>query len=544
LRRIVCALAVMVPLLLSLLPAHAAAGSPQAPQHHGNQFGTVNFPTHCSASVQPTMEMGLALLHSFQYQEAEQAFTTATHVDSACALAYWGKAMALYEPLWDFPQPQTLALGWQDVEQARKIPVQDPRIRGYVEAAGAFYQPKDRRPIARAQAYSSAMEKLYRDQPEDNEAGELYALSLIALAQMGVDALANRTRAIAILNPIFAKYPKNPGAAHYLIHATDVRELAPEGLRAARVYARIAPDSAHALHMPSHIFRRLGMWKEMIASNVASATAAEEAAKTHRGNADYQLHAMDFLDYGYLQSGQEANARRLGPAMKNVPRAQESDVLDAQSRFAARNAIELQRWKEAAALEIPKERLVWQDYTYWARAIGAARSGDIQGARRDVQKLVEIAQIVKTAESQQGPGGMATSRMGIDPSEAAGWLAYAEGKPEEAVAILRTAADREDARDDEPFATPAREMLADLLLELQRPAEALAAYKEVLKNLPNRFNALYGAARAADALGDRSTAVDFYSKLMANCPANADRPELLAARKYVAAQPLRRKGAG
>jgi tetratricopeptide (TPR) repeat protein len=253
---------------------------------------------------------------------------------------------------------------------------------------------------------------------------------------------------------------------------------------------------------------------------------------------------MDFLDYGYLQSGQEANARRLGPALKNLPRAQESDVLDAQSRFAARNAIELQRWKEAAALEIPKERLVWQDYTYWARAIGAARSGDIQGARRDVQKLVEIAQIVKTAESQQGPGGMATSRMGIDPSEAAGWLAYAEGKPEEAVAILRTAADREDARDDEPFATPAREMLADLLLELQRPAEALAAYKEVLKNLPNRFNALYGAARAADALGDRSTAVDFYSKLMANCPANADRPELLAARKYVAAQPLRRKGAG
>jgi Tfp pilus assembly protein PilF len=490
------------------------------------------------------METGLALLHSFQYAEAEQAFANAAHDDPQCALAHWGKAMALYEPLWDFPQPQTLALGWQDVEQAQKIGGQDPRIRGYIEATSAFYQPNDRRPIARAQAYSSAMETLYRDQPKDNEAGELYALSLIALAQMGVDALANRRLAIAILNPIFAKYPENPGAAHYLIHATDVRELAPEGLLAAQVYARIAPDSAHALHMPSHIFRRLGMWKEMIASNVASAAAAEEATKTHRGDADYQLHAMDFLDYGYLQSGQEAKARRSVPALKNVARAQESDVLDAQSRFAARNAIELHRWKEAAALEVPNERPVWQDYTYWARAIGAARSGELQAARNDVQKLVEIARIVKTAESQQGSGGMAPSGMGIDPSEAAGWLAYAEGKADEALSILRAAAEREDARDDEPFATPAREMLADLLLELQRPADALAAYKEVLKNFPNRFNALYGAARAADALGDRSTAADFYSKLIRNCPANADRPELAAARKYVAAQPLRRKGAG
>jgi tetratricopeptide (TPR) repeat protein len=544
LRRIVCALAVIVPFLLALLPAHAAAGSPQAPPHHGKQFGKVNFPTHCSESVQPTMEMGLALLHSFQYEEAEQAFTTAAHVDSECALAYWGKAMALYEPLWNFPQPQTLALGWQDVEQTQKIGVQDPRIRGYIEAADAFYQPNELRPIARAQAYSSAMEKLYRDQPEDNEAGELYALSLVALAQMGVDDLANRKRAIAILNPIFAKYPENPGAAHYLIHATDVRELAPEGLAAARVYARIAPDSAHALHMPSHIFRRLGMWREMIASNVASAAAAEGAMKAHRGDADYQLHAMDFLDYGYLQSGQEAKARRSVPALKNVARAQESDVLDAQSRFAARNAIELHRWKEAAALEVPNERPVWQDYTYWARAIGAARSGELQAARNDVQKLVEIARIVKTAESQQGSGGMAPSGMGIDPSEAAGWLAYAEGKADEALSILRAAAEREDARDDEPFATPAREMLADLLLELQRPAEALAAYREALRNFPNRFNSLYGAARAADAIGDRSAAADFYSELIRNCPANADRPELAAARKYVAAQPLRRKGAG
>ena len=294
-------------------------------------------------------------------------------------------------------------------------------------------------------AYSSAMEKLYREHPEDNEAGELYALSLIAMAQMGVDDLANRKKAVAILNPIFAKYPDNPGAAHYLIHATDVRELAPEGLAAARVYAKIAPQSAHALHMPSHIFRRLGMWQEVIDSNLASAAAAAGATREHHGDAGYQFHALDFLDYAYLQSGQEAKARELVAELKKVPQGSASDVIDAQNRFAARNAMELHRWKEAAALEIPKERLVWLDYTYWTRAIGAARSGDVEGARDGVQKLVEIAQAVKSAQMQKAGGGLAAMGMAVDPSEAAAWLAYAEGKHDEAVRILRGAADHEDA---------------------------------------------------------------------------------------------------
>ena len=534
-RRIFFAAAIIVAVLCGSLPVHIAADSSRSAHHAGSQAGKVNFPTDCSASAQSTMESGLALLHSFQYQAAEDAFIDAAKRDPVCALAYWGKAMALYEPLWEFPNAQTLALGRQDLEQAQKLEPKDPRIRGYVNAAAAFFEPPTLKPLARVRAYASAMEKLYRQQPADNEAGELYALSLIALAQMSDDDLANRRKAIAILNPIFASYPDNPGAAHYLLHATDVRELAPEGLAAARVYAKIAPDSAHALHMPSHIFRRLGMWQEVIDSNIASAAAAEEATKAHRSDADYQLHAMDFLDYAYLQSGQEARARGLVAEMKNIPQASESDVIDAQGRFSARNAMELQLWKEAAALEIPKEPLVWQDYTYWARAIGAARSGDVQGARHDVQKLVEIAQAITMAETQRG-SSRSTPGMGIDPREAAGWLTYVEGKPEEALRILHSAADREDARDDEPFATPAREMLADLLLELRRPAEALASYQEVLKNFPGRFNALYGAARAADALGDGHTAGDFYARLIANCPPHADRPELQAARKYLAAQ--------
>jgi Tetratricopeptide repeat len=480
------------------------------------------------------MEKGLALLHSFQYEEAEQAFADAARVDANCALAYWGKAMALYEPLWNFPNAKTLALGREDVTEAQKVAAKDSRVRGYVEAAAAFYQEAKLTPASRAGAYSAAMEKLYNEHPEDNEAGELYALSLIALAQMGVDDLPNRRKAIAILNPIFAKYPENPGAAHYLIHATDIRGLAPEGLAAAQVYAKIAPKSAHALHMPAHIFRRLGMWQEVIASNLASVAAAAQATKEHRGDADYQLHAMDFLNYAYLQDGEKTKAVALIAQLKDVPEAREPDIVDAQNQFAARNAMEMHLWKEAASLEIPKERLVWQDYTYWTRAIGAARSGDVEGSREGIQKLTQIAEMVKAAEIQQKQSGMAKG-MAIDPSEAEAWLAYAEGKPDEALRILRAAAEREDARDEEPFATPAREMLGDLLLELRRPEEALEAYKEVQKNYPNRFNALYGAARAAELLGDAGSAVDFYAKLIANCPADADRPELESARNYLRA---------
>jgi tetratricopeptide (TPR) repeat protein len=484
------------------------------------------------------MENGLALLHSFQYLEAERAFTDASRLDPQCALADWGKAMALYQQLWHFPNAATLRFGWQDIERAQKLAVKDSRIAGYIQAAAAFYQPATIKPSARVEAYSSAMEKLYREHPDDNEAGELYALSLISLAQMGVEDLPNRKKAIAILNPIFSKYPDNPGAAHYLIHACDLPALASEGLAAARAYAKIAPDSAHALHMPSHIFRRLGFWQEVIDSNIASAGAAAKATKEHRGDADYQFHAMDFLNYAYLQSGQEAKARMVVTQLKDIPGASEADIIDAQNRFTARNAIELHHWKEAATLEIPKERLALQDYTYCTRAIGAARSGDLRGAQADVQKLISIAESLKAEEIRQhGSGDASPPAMAIDPREAEAWLAQAEGKSDKAIDLLRSAAEREEAHDDEPFATPAREMLADVLMDLKRPAEALTEYKEVLKNFPNRFNAVYGAARAADSLGDRRTAADFYNKLISICPLNADRPELQTAREYLAAHP-------
>ncbi|MGA2509516.1 MAG: tetratricopeptide repeat protein [Candidatus Acidiferrales bacterium] len=498
------------------------------------QIGKVNFPTSCAPQAQPAILKGVALLHSFQYQEADQAFTEASQKDSRCAMAYWGKAMSLDHQLWEFPSAANLAEGWKDVEQAQRLGANTEREREYIAAAAAFFQNDSTLThVARVQAYSAAAEKLYKDNPKDVDAGAFYALSLVTLAQDGVDDLANRRKAIAILNPLFAKQPNNPGVAHYLIHASDEPELAEEGLPAARAYAKIAPDSSHALHMPSHIFRRLGLWQEMIDSNIAAVAAAAEATQAHRGDASYQFHPMDFLDYAYLQSGQESKARQLVADVKSVPGASAEEIADHEALFAARNALELRHWKQAAELPIPNERVVWQDNTYWARAIGAARTGDIDGAPKDVAQLV---QIVKLREAHQKElGNDVPSGESIDQREVEGWLAFAEGRAGEAIEMLRSAAIREETERADPIDAPAREMLADLLLELNRPSEALVEYQAVLKDYPNRFNALYGAAHASKAAGDARAARDYYSKLVAISAPGADRPELGEAREYAAA---------
>jgi hypothetical protein len=484
--------------------------------------------------VQPAIEKGLALLHSFQYEESGQTFSDAAQRDGQCAVAYWGKAMSLYHQLWDFPSAATLVEGRKDVEQAQKSAAQTPREREYIAAAAAFYQDDPNLTHTdRTQAYSTAMEKLYNDNPTDVEAGAFYALSLVALAEDGVDDLANRKKAIAILNPLFEQQPNNPGVAHYLIHASDTPELAREGLPAARAYAKIAPDSSHATHMPSHIFRRLGLWPEMIDSNIAAIAAAAEATQAHRGDASYQFHPMDFLDYAYLQTGQEAKARHLVDEVKSVPGARAEGIADHQALFAARNAIELHRWKEAASLTIPDERFVMQDPTYWARAIGRARSGDLNGAHEDDRKLAEVMKA--QGDRDQAEGDKITPGESVEEREVDGWIAYAAGKSDEAIADLRGAAQREETEREDPIAMPAREMLADLFLEINRPSDALSEYQAVLKDYPNRFDALYGAARSAEAAADPQQARKFYAQLVAISASGADRPELRAARQYVTA---------
>jgi len=498
-----------------------------------DQLGSVNFPTSCTAEVQPTIEKGVALLHSFQYKESEQTFAVAATQEPKCAIAHWGKSMALFHQLWDFPDDKTLKEGRKDIEKAQKLHPANPREQGFINAAAAFYQKKSKMTHAeRTQAYSSALEKFRAQSPDDVEISAFYALSLVSLADEDVDTTENLKKAISILDPLLQQHPDHPGVAHYMIHATDRPEFATQGLEAARRYAAIAPDSSHALHMPSHIFVRLGLWKDSITSNIAATASAAHAAEMHQAEFHYQTHAIDFLSYSYLQSGLEAKARDLIEHSSHVVGASEEDKADHRAYLAARTALELHRWKEAAALPLPAIRKNWSDTTYWARAIGAARSGDVAGAESDVKELTQL--VADREERSKKSGYTVSTEKATDLREAEAWLAFAEGKSDEALQGLRAAADRQDKNGGESVGIPAREMLADMLLELKRPAEAIAEYRAVLKNSPNRFDGLLGAARSAQASGDTGGAQSFYAKLAEICGASADRPELAEAKTYLA----------
>jgi tetratricopeptide (TPR) repeat protein len=499
-----------------------------------DQLGKVSFPTSCTTEVQPTIEKGLALLHSFQYTESEKTFADAAAREPKCAMAHWGKAMALYHQLWDFPKDKTLKEGRKDIETAQKLHSANPREQGFINAAAAFFQKKSKMThVDRTKAYSAALEHFYGENPGDADIGSFYALSFVSLAYEEEDKeLSDRQKAISILEPLLQKHPDHPGVAHYMIHATDRPEFAAQGLDAARRYAAIAPDSAHALHMPSHIFVRLGLWQDSITSNIAANASGAHAAEMHLAESHYQTHAMDFLSYSYLQSGQEAKAREIIEHTDHVVGANEESKAEHRAYFTARTALELQRWKEAAALPVPASRKDWLDTVYWARAIGAARSGDVAGAEADVKELTQL--VAEREKRARKEGYDVSNEKATDLREAEAWLAFAKGKSDEALEELRAAAGHQDKNGGESISVPAREMLADMLLELKRPADALAEYKTVLKNSPNRFDGLLGAARSAQASGDAGGAQSFYAKLAEICGPDADRPELAEAKTYLA----------
>jgi tetratricopeptide (TPR) repeat protein len=492
----------------------------------------VSFSTSCTAEAQPLIETAVALQHSFQYQQADQIFSEAAKRDPKCAMAYWGKAMTRYEQLWEFPSGKALKRGAEDIQRAQSLGAPTARERGYIAAASAFYLADAKLTEAqRLQAFSEALAALHKQWPDDVNAAAFYALSLVALAdQQEVDPQANRKAAIAILRSLCQAAPNNPGPAHYLIHATDTSEFAPQGLEAARAYSKIAPDSSHALHMPSHIFVRLGLWQESISSNIAAAASAAKATQEHRSAPHYQFHALDFLNYSYLQSGQDSKAREMVNELANVPGADYESIAEHQAWFAARNAFELHRWKEAAALPIPHVPPESQESTYKVRAIGAARSGDSVAARQNLQKFVELT--VEEDRKSSHHADKAPDKS-VRQQEVEAWVAFAEGKPDDAIKTLRSAADRQDADSVDSLAMPAREMLADLLLELKRPAEALAEYKSALKNSPDRFDSLYGAAHSAQLAGESAAANSYYAKLMEISAPAADRAELAEAKSYL-----------
>jgi len=464
----------------------------------GGHLGQVHFPTSCAPAVQQNFEKGVALLHSFQYSASEGAFKQVANANPSCAIAYWGEAMTLWHSLWEHPDEASLKSGYNELENASRLKARTDRERAYIAAAAAFFQDDPKLDYAaRAKAYSAAMGKIHEHYPEDGEAAAFYGLSLISIPAHGDADLANRKRAIAVLNQLFAAEPDHPGAAHYLIHACDTPELASQGLDAARRYARIAPDSSHALHMPSHIFSRLGLWQESIDSNLAAAAAAEQATKAHLGDAHYQLHALDFLEYAYLQSGRNANARHVIDEVAGVPGASSDDIADHQATMRARYALETHDWKMAAALEPPAGALYVQDTTWWARAIGAARDGDVIAARADVEKLDAATAESKARRKKQGYE--VKDEKNIDQLEAEAWLAYAERNKDDALKTLRAAADRQDREGVDDLGIPSREMLGDMLMESNQPEAALAAYQAALKESPNRLDSLHGVDLASKA---------------------------------------------
>jgi len=518
----------LMPLLLFVTPSANAQATSAAISH----LGKVYLPTSCSVETEPLLEKGLALLHSFQYLEARQTFEEAESHDANCAMAHWGKAMSLYEQLWEFPDERQMNEGHKEIEQAQALHP-TPREQGFLAAAAVFYQENRKLShVEHMKAYSASMDSFLEQMPHDVEVGAFTALALVALAENDVDSLANQKKAIAILNPLFEKYPDHPGVAHYLIHAADRPELAREGLPAARRYAEIAPDSPHALHMPSHIFVRLGLWQDSINSNIASAASAARLAEQHKAESHYQTHAMDYLNYSYVQSGQEAKAREVIAGMDRVIGADEETKAQHRSYLAARTALDLHRWKEAADLPVPLVRVDQQDSAHWAKAIGAARTGDLTAAQ------AEVAALAKSVEEREARarkcGYEASTEKATDLREAEAWLAYAQGKTDDALVELRAAVAHQEKNGRDSVIIPVREMLADMLTEAKRPADALAEYKIVLNNAPNRFDALLGAGRAAQAIGDTAGAQTFYAKLEQVCPKGADRPELAEAKTVLA----------
>ena len=533
----------LILLLTTVLLCICAAPADDDAHHHDDmapqQLGTVHFPTSCVIEVQAQFERGVALLHSFWYEEAEKQFNQIAQEDPRCAMAHWGVAMSLWHQLWNQPDRKTIKRGLAEVKKAKGLHSTNDVERGYISAVDAFYSGSKRRTFHdRATAYTKVMEINYQRHPEDREGAAFYALSLLASAPDRDTTFTNQKKAGAILETLFAEEPNHPGIAHYLIHSYDSPQLAQMALPAARAYAKIAPAAPHALHMPSHIFARLGLWQDDIDSNLASVAATRKTAAMHMGGESHQFHAMDFLDYAYLQSGREADAQRLMEEIKAMPEMKDNMYgSDFDPRiyslviFSARYALELHHWSDAASLSLVTGASIADNaITYWARAIGAARSGVLAQARSDIAEIVSIHQ---TLLKQKKP--LFADYVDSDRKEAEAWLAYAEGNRDQGLKTLRTIAEKQEAEGDEPLAVPAREMLADMLLEMNQPAPALAEYESDLKFNPNRFDGLYGAAHAAELAGKNTDANTYYAQLLKVCNgAASDRPELSKAKALVA----------
>ena len=526
---LVAAALVVTPVLAQDTPHHGDAG----------KLGTVKFANSCSAEAQPAFAQGMALLHSFEFGPAMDAFAEVTRTDPSCGIAQWATGLAQWANPFaiGIKPPAQMQAGRTALERAAAIGSKTARERDFVAAAALLYdrfETVDQR--LRMRAYRDAMARVSATYRDDSEAAAFYALALAAAADPADKTYADQLKAGAILEKLWATQPDHPGLAHYIIHTYDVPALAPKAVIAARRYATIAPAAPHALHMPSHTFTRLGYWQDSIDTNLLSATAARQV-----GAAYEEMHASDYQAYAYLQTGQDAAARRLvdglAEQMNRTNRAIVSAAGPAAGSYAlaaipARYALERGAWAEAARLESHPSRVAYADaLTWFARGLGGARGGDLVTARAaidDLQKAID--------RLAQGNEPYWVEQATIQKLGASAWLALADGRTSEALATMREAADREDRTEKSAVSpgplAPARELLAEMLLQLKEPKEALTEFQKTMAKEPNRFRGLAGAADAATQAGDRASARTYYRQLLTMC-AKADtpgRPELVKAR--------------
>ena len=524
--------------------ASAQMGDMPTMHHHhdeGEKLGSVSFPVSCDLNSNAPMERGIALLHSFGYEEAGEQFEELTKSDPKCAMAYWGVAMSQFHELWGRPDKAAMAKGWAAIQKAQKLNAETDRERRYIAALSSFYDPAKPDYQARVDAYTAAMLGLHEAYPEDVETSAFYALSLLADVAPDDTSLVKERKALAVLVPLFEKHPDHPGLAHYIIHTCDTPALAQDGLEAAQKYAQIASSSPHALHMPGHIFARLGMWQEDIDSNLASVTASKKAEAAGMPGAHHQYHADEFLLYAYLQIGEDGKAKQLvssiGPTADRLDAMPGMDDMKdmsgyARNEFPAFYDVETRDWQAASQLKIyPTTPAIYAIDTVWARGIANGRLHRAKEAGADVVLIEE-----QIAAFQKSQGGTPQPGFMVYRDEVLAWQQYAEGKNEEAIVTMTKAADQQDKLGQGEVDIPTREMLGDMLMELKRPKEALVEYKVALKLSPNRLNGLYGAGRAAEALGMKKEADVYYKAMLKNTDdgAHSTRASLAHAKEFVA----------
>jgi hypothetical protein len=512
------------------------------------KLGEVNFPVSCNEAAQKEFNRAMALFHSFWFDPAKKSFGRVLEHDPECGMAHWGIAiMSMGNPFAWPANPNAMKSAAAAFAEAERVGAKSERERHYITALSVFFkdwETADHR--SRAVAFEKAMADVAAKHSNDDEAQILYALVLDATALPTDKTFANQLKAASILEPLYKKYPSHPGAAHYLIHTYDYAELAEKGLPAARAYAGIAPSVPHALHMPSHIFSRVGLWKEMVEGNRASYVAAKDELKeTTLGVGAYDaLHAMDYMVFGHLQQAQDKAAKQLLDEAAAVRKVNVENFVAAYAFAAipARFALEHGDWKQAAALQLSPADLTWNKFPQaeailvFARGLGAARSGDAAAARKDIERLVVLKEQMTAAKNNYWAG-----QTDFQIKTVNAWIALAEKRNEEAVQLMRAAAEAEEASDKHPVTpgnvVPSRELLGEMLMALNQPKEALIKYEQSLKRDANRFRGIYGAARAAEASGNRDAAREYYAKLQTLvAERDTDRPEIAQARAFLASR--------